>query len=205
MNKTIFRVLLLISMLASLLLTAAVPLPASPAAVKEKPDSVRLTIDNRNTKAIIVRLAGPAYYWFTVAGYDSGVFVVKRGTYTMTLTACGVSATTTLNMNSQMKLVMPICGGNAKAAARSGASKVIDLSTIIKIVGISIANKATTDMLVIFSGPATYVFSVKKGDTMDYTVKQGSYAVTYYACGTIGKRNSEFNANWDKVLKLYCP
>lgn len=159
-------------------------------------------VENRTTKPIILQLKGPAYYYFTVTAQSVTPFPVKRGVYTLTLTACGMTATAPLDLTIQRRLIMPICGGNAKQAAKTNPS-VIDLSTIVKVVRITVRNKATTAMTVILSGPATYVFSLNKNETKEYTVGKGRYTVYYYVCGKYATR--AFIADFDKKLELSCP
>ncbi|HLE15879.1 MAG TPA: hypothetical protein VI776_14110 [Anaerolineales bacterium] len=199
-----WRTLLIVGISAVLLLTAAAPYPGRPggASIVGKSDLVRLTVDNRTNGTIYVTLEGLAFYYMVIGPGDIEEFTVLRGTYDQWVTACADTAKEEdVEITKTTRMIMPICGANANQAERSGSA--IDLSDLIKIVDITIENDSGTNLLAILTGPATYVFTFKKGEEKDYTVARGSYSVQYYACGRSATRS--FHADKGKVLELKCP
>ena len=73
----------------------------------------------------------------------------------------------------------------------------------IKIVKVTVKNEAESKALAILTGPSTYVFSLNKDVSKDYTIAKGDYEVQYFACGKYGVK--EFSAYYNGVLKLKCP
>ncbi|OGO64325.1 MAG: hypothetical protein A2Z45_11350 [Chloroflexi bacterium RBG_19FT_COMBO_55_16] len=191
--------LILLGVLASLLVTAAVPLPYQPFAFSSvgKSDLVRLTVDNQSTGSLYLWLDGPSFYYMVVKAKESEVFTVMRGKYQETVKACGDTVKTTLDMSTNQKLIMPKCG------SKSVTSGVVDLGHLIKIIKISVENESSTKMIVVLEGPATYVFSFDKDQKKNYTVAKGDYKVTYYACGRTGTRNFSVYKGHDLILD--CP
>lgn len=205
MTKKIFRdVFVPVLLIASIFLTAAAPmtLQISSSSSHSGSDLVRLTVVNKTTKSIYLKLQGPYFYYLSVDGGDSGLFTVKRGTYSSTIYACGASSTDTIDLTRQKTLIMPVCGGNARTAAKTSVQN-IDLSTQLKIVTFSLTNKSDSRLLAIFTGAATYVFTVDKGETKDYTIVRGIYSVRYYACGST--RTLDFESYKGSKLNLKCP
>ncbi len=201
MKKTwSLRIAVLFTIIGSLLLSAAAPMPVRVSSLAEN-DDVRLTIQNRSLKGISLRLSGPAYYFFSVPGEETSVFTVARGTYKYTLYGCGSTSTAKLDMSRQKILVMPICGGAATYTQKH--PNTIDLSKTLKVVLVTIENKSTTNMLAIFTGASTYVFSLKKNQSKDVSIARGDYKIKYYACGTVTTRS--FYANKGSSLTLRCP
>ena len=190
---------ILLGVLASMLLTAAVPLPYQPIHFSSvgRSDLVRLVVDNQSTSTLYLRLEGPSFYYMVVRAKESDVFTVKRGKYDQTLTACGDTVKAKLDMTTNQTMVMPKCG------SKSVTSGVVDLGHLIKIVKITVKNESSTKMIVVLEGPATYVFSFDKDQKKNYTVAKGDYKVTYYACRRTGTRN--FSAFKGKDLILDCP
>src|SRR4030065_1236015 len=92
---------ILLRVLASMLLTAAVPLPYQSIHFSGvgRSELVRLIIDNQSTSTLYLRLDGPAFYYIVVNAKESDVFTVKRGKYDQTLTACGDTVKGNLDMN----------------------------------------------------------------------------------------------------------
>ena len=100
---------ILLGVLASMLLTAAVPLPYQPIHFSSvgRSDLVRLIVDNQSTSTLYLRLEGPAFYYIVVKAKESDIFTVKRGEYDQTLTACGDTVEAKLDMTTNQTLVMP--------------------------------------------------------------------------------------------------
>lgn len=198
-----FRSAILLCLVSLLLLSAAAPFrPAAEDTTPAKPDLVRLTIENKTTKLITIRLDGPAIYFLRVKGETTGVFTVNRGEYSATITACGVTGKEPLDLTTQKTLIMPVCGGSANTSAtREGSA--IDISKPVKVVKFTISNQSDTKLLAILTGPASYVFTLKKGESKNYTIAKGDYSVTYYACGTKGVK--KFESYSGSKLELSCP
>ncbi len=203
-SKISWHMLVPLLLIASIFLTAAAPmaLQISPASSQSGVDLVRLTIVNKTTKTLYLKLQGPYFYYLSVKGGESGLFTVKRGTYSSTVYACGVSSSDTIDLTRQKTLIMPICGGNARTAAKTSAQN-IDLSTQIKVVTFSLTNNSNTRLLAIFTGAATYVFTLEKGESKDYTIARGIYSVHYYACGS--SKTLDFESYKGSKLNLKCP
>jgi hypothetical protein len=190
------RTIVIISLVVAFLLSAA-----APAAVQARSELVRLTVVNRTSGKIFLSLKGPAFYYLSVGADESEVFTVKRGTYTSSITACGVTSTDSLDMTSQKKLIMPVCGGRAHGA--HGAATKVDLSEQIKIVPFTIINSSDTQLLAVLTGAGTYAFLLAKDEERDYTIAKGDYDVKIYACGAI--TTIEFSSYKNSKLDLRCP
>jgi hypothetical protein len=195
MKRTwLFRHLVLFGLIMAILLSMATPAQAAQ-------EFLRLTIDNRTGKAITFYFKGPLYYTFKVAAETTEVFTLKRGEYDYTFSACGVPGKGTLDLKTATRLIMPVCGGNAKGSTKS--PNTIDLSPQAKVVKVTFVNKSGTKLWIIMTGPATYVFTLNKGEEKKYTIGRGDYKLTYYACGSSATRN--FFADKGKTLALTCP
>jgi hypothetical protein len=140
-------------------------------------------------------------YYFEVKADETELFAVARGEYSYKFRACGDTVSGTLDVTTQRKLVMPVCGG--RATSETNAAGTFDISSEIKIVKVSIENEASTRALVIMTGPTTYVFTFEEDEEKDYTIAKGDYQVQTFACGRVGLRN--FSAFKGKTLVLDCP
>ena len=196
MENKASRILLLLLVTG---LALALVAPAQTAYARS--ELVRLTVDNRTNGTLFLRLEGPAFYFLRVPSGESEVFTVQRGLYTETVTACGVATKSTLDMSTQQKLVLPVCGGSARETAK--APGITDLSTLVKVVKVSVINEASTQVLAILTGPETYVFLINKDVTKQYTVAKGDYKVSTYACSSVGTKDWMSYKNAKLVLK--CP
>lgn len=188
------RTIVILSLVAVFLFSAAAP-------VQARTELVRLTLVNRTSGNIYLSLKGPALYYLSVGAEESQVFTVKRGTYTSSITACGVTSTDSLDMTSQKKLIMPICGGRAHGA--HGAATKVDLSEQITIVPFTIINSSDTQLLAVLTGAGTYAFLLARDEERDYTIAKGDYDVKIYACGAI--TTIEFSSYKNSKLDLRCP
>jgi hypothetical protein len=185
---------------ASLALALALSL-FLPMGVQAKSDLIRLTINNRNTSLMYLRLTGPTFYYLSIEDETRTSFTIERGEYDYSLTACGATTTGTLDLSNNKILVMPVCGGNAGKSSQNPDK--IDLSAEHKLVRVKVENDTTGRALVILTGPATYVFSLDKEKTYTYTVVRGEYDVKYYACG--GYATRKWTAQKDHKLIIDCP
>jgi len=195
------QIVVLFGIIATLLLTAAAPLPAQFVSAANQ-DLIRLTIKNKNSSPVSMKLEGPGYYYFSVQAESTAVFTVERGAYTSTIYACGATTRDNdIDLSRQKTLVMPICGGNAGPTAQKVTK--VDLSQFVKVVPVTLENDSNTNMIMILTGPSTYVFSFKKGESKDYTIVRGEYDLKYYACGTYKTRT--WYVHKGSELTLECP
>jgi len=164
-------------------------------------DQIRLTVDNRNEKELYLQLRGPAYYFLKINGSEKVTFAIDRGEYDYFIRGCGRTASGTMDLTKNKYLAMPVCGGNATNLTRVPGR--VDLGKILKVVKIKVENKTPGNSLVIFTGPSTYVFSLKKDASNDYTVAKGLFNVQVYACGTNWK--TTFQADKGSSFKVRCP
>jgi hypothetical protein len=200
MKNRLLHLILLLGMIAASVTTAAAPSPIR-GNVAAKSDLVRLTVENRSSGSLYVWLTGPVVYYFEVKADETELFAVARGEYSYKFRACGDTVSGTLDVTTQRKLVMPVCGG--RATSETNAAGTFDISSEIKIVKVSIENEASTRALVIMTGPTTYVFTFEEDEEKDYTIAKGDYQVQTFACGRVGLRN--FSAFKGKTLVLDCP
>lgn len=197
------HMLILVSLIAVTLATAAAPAPVSglTAAVNARSEFVRLTVDNRTSGPMFLRLRGPGFYNLRVDAESSEVFTVRRGEYESSITVCGVTKSDDLDMSTQKKLVMPVCGGRAPAA--QSAPRKVDLSEQFKIVPATVVNEADTQVLAVLTGAGTYVFLLDRDAERDVTIAKGDYDVTIYACRAV--TTIEFSSYKNSKLVLRCP
>ncbi len=202
-KKKSMRVLILVNLLLMLLVTAAVPLPQSTSFTTnaDKSDLVALKVDNQSTSNAYLWLNGPSFYYLVVKPGESKTFTVMRGEYNKDVSYCGARASSIIDLTKHTKLVMPVCGANTRQAPSS--PHVVNITNTIKIVKVTVKNEAESKVLAILTGPSTYVFSLGKDVSKDYTIAKGDYKVQYFACGKYGVR--EFSAFYNSVLKLKCP
>ena len=189
------RPVLLIA-LALVVLVSALPGLASAAS-----DHVKFTVTNKSDKVFTLRLNGPELLYLVVEPGAKKTFTPLRGAYTFVMFSCGAYADGDLDLSTIKTMVVPECGSSGP---ENTTGKKIDASDTIKLVKITIDNNATSsNLLVILTGPGSYVFSLKTGQEQSYTVPRGEYTVTYYACSSVGTRS--FTAKANKVLTLSCP
>jgi hypothetical protein len=196
-NRWTLRLVIILALVASFLLSAYAPISGDPTVPAS--DLVRLVVRNKYDKPLALRLQAPgAYYYLQVEGESTATYTVLRGDYDYTLWGCGATSSGTMDLNKNRTLIMPICGGGVTNVPQNG--KKLDLSTLIKIVPVTIENALDTHVLVIFTGASTYVFTFDKGQKKDYTIARGSYTVKYWACGAYVTRDFEANKNSSLVL-----
>jgi hypothetical protein len=201
MNKKML--LILVNLLLMLLVTAAVPLPQSTsfATNAEKSDLIALKVDNQSTSNAYLWLDGPSFYYLVVKPGESKTFTVMRGEYFKDVSYCGARDSSIIDLTKHARLVMPVCGANSRQTPNS--PHIVNITNTIKIVKVTVTNAAESKVLAILTGPSTYVFSLDKDASKDYTIAKGDYEVQYFACGKYGVR--EFSAFYNSVLKLKCP
>ncbi len=194
MNLKKFRPLLLFGLALVLLLSAT-------RAAFAQSDLVRFTVNNKSDKVFTLRLTGPETLYLVIDPNSAEVFTPKRGEYTFTMFSCGAYADGELDLTSIKTMIVPACGSGGPA---KDTDQKIDASDTIKLVKITLENKVTNSaMVVVMTGPGTYVFSLKAGQKANYTIPRGDYTVTYYACSSSATR--VFTAKANKTLSLSCP
>jgi hypothetical protein len=184
-------------------MSAAVPLPKSVSLVStsEKSDLIALKVENDSTSYAYLWLDGPEFYYLVVKPGETETFTVRRGEYDKEVSYCGAKDSSTIDLTKHTKLIMPVCGANKRQ--ESSSPHIVNITNTIKIVKVTVKNDTETKVLAILTGPSTYVFSLAKEESKDYTIAKGDYDVQYYACGKYGVR--EFSAFHNSVLKLKCP
>ena len=202
-RKRSLRGLILANILILVLMSAAVPLPnsVSLASTSEKSDLVALKVENDSTSYAYLWLDGPSFYYLVVKPGETKTFTVMRGEYSKDVSYCGARDSSIIDITKHTKLIMPVCGANTRQL--SSSPHVVNITNTIKIVKVTVTNDSESRVLAILTGPSTYVFSLDKDVSKDYTIAKGDYEVQYYACGKYGVR--EFSAYHNGVLKLKCP
>jgi hypothetical protein len=184
-------------------LTAAVPLPNSTAvaATNQKSDLVALKIQNDSSSTAYIWLDGTSFYYFVVKPEETKTFTVLRGEYFKDVSYCGARDSSIIDLTRHTKLLMPVCGVNSRQSPSS--PHVVNITNTIKIVKVTLTNEADSRVLAILTGPSTYVFSLDKDATQDYTIAKGDYEVQYFACGSYSEK--EWSAYHNSLLKFKCP
>jgi hypothetical protein len=204
MNKMkSMRILILVNLIVLVFLTAAIPLPKSAgiALTNEKSDLVALKIQNDSTSMAYLWLDGPAFYYMVVKPGETKTYTVLRGEYFKDISYCGARDSSIVDITRHTKLIMPVCGANSRQSPSS--PHIVDITNTIKIVKVTLTNDADSRVLAILTGPSTYVFSLDKEASKDYTIAKGDYEVEYFACG--GYSVKEWSAYHKSILKFKCP
>jgi hypothetical protein len=189
---------LLLLILAAFLFTAAFPAPVS-----AESSLARLTFENRTDKPIKIWLQGDGYYYLNVPAEKIEIFTPQKGDYSYTIFACGTYIKGTLDLNGNQKIVQPPCGSGPVSGAADG--RVIDLGQIGKIVKVTFTNETSGTLMLVLTGPGTYVLTLGKGDKTDYTIQRGDYTIKMYAYGCGSVTDSTFTA-FTKAKKTFeCP
>lgn len=202
-RKRSLRGLIMANILILVLMSAAVPLPnsVSLASTSEKSDLVALKVENDSTSYAYLWLDGPSFYYLVVKPGETKTFTVMRGEYFKDVSYCGARDSSIIDITKQTRLIMPVCGANTRQL--SSSPHIVNITNTIKIVKVTVTNDSESRVLAILTGPSTYVFSLDKDVSKDYTIAKGDYEVQYFACGRYGVR--EFSAYHNGVLKLKCP
>jgi hypothetical protein len=189
------KALLSLGILLALVFAAFAPALAAPAA----PAQAVLTVINQSDSTLRLYLTGAGRYNLTVPAGKTRNFDVNRGDYKFSGSACGITASGTLDMSINRKAVMPPCGGKVT----SSDVHTVDLGQYFRVVKVEVVNKSTGVATVVFKGPATYMFTLKKNADNFYIMAKGAYKVTVYACGETVKMS--FTADNKKKFTVSCP
>jgi len=197
------RIPIFISLIILVFLSAAIPLPnsAAIASAKEKSDLVALKIQNDSSSTAYLWLDGPTFYYFVVKPGETKTYTVLRGEYFKDVSYCGARDSSIVDLSRHTKLLMPVCGANSRQSPSS--PHVVNITNTIKIVKVTLTNEADSRVLAILTGPSTYVFTLDKDASKDYTIAKGDYEVQYFACGAYSEK--EWSAYHKSVLKFKCP
>lgn len=115
MKKKVLLVVLIVFVLATVL-TAAAP---------AKTTLARLEMKNKTGEKVMLSLSGSGYFFFlTVDPYTTKTFTVPRETYSQKTYACGSSASGTLDMETNVRLVFTGCGEPAPNKGEPTQEKV---------------------------------------------------------------------------------
>jgi hypothetical protein len=113
--------------LLAIVLILALSLAFSSLALAQDEEEVLFKVDVRNNTDQLVTLQlvdGLTTYILNVPAGASQVFTVREGTYSHTTFACGESATGTLALTSQVRLVFTPCFGEAVNAGEPSIEKI---------------------------------------------------------------------------------
>lgn len=204
-KTTLVRSAVLLIALLSLLLSAAAPAPAfNPTASElEAGELIRLTIENRSDRELRIWLSGPAFYYLTVPAESTEIFTPRRGEYSSSLSACGITVMEPLDLSGNHRIVQPSCGSGPGLAEI--VPQTTDMGRVAKLVKVSFENETSGTLMLVLTGPASYVMTLHKGETQSYTIRWGDYDITYYAygCGLVASTTFIARANYSKTFK--CP
>lgn len=195
-SRTPSKLLVMVALILALALSAALP-----GVVRAQSDLVRLTVENRTSGVMYLWLTGPGVYYLSIPAGETAVYTVERGEYNYRQHACGANTQSVVDLSTQQRLIMPVCGGRAVTAGKAPGK--VDLSAELKIVDFSLTNDSNTRLLAIFTGASTYVFQLERDETKDYTIAKGEYKVQYFACG--GVKTINFLSHKGSELSLDCP
>jgi hypothetical protein len=168
------------------------------------PSLVRFTVENRSKREFSIFLSGPKDYNFTVAPNTTRNFAPMRGVYTFVMFACNVSASGTLDLSAVQTMIVPVCGGSARAESRH--AHTTDVSEIIKIVAVTIHNKTKTAISLLLVSESTgksYYMELGYWETRVLRIVRGDYRYYYTACDL--PVAGVYSARVRKPLELMCP
>ncbi|GAB4396671.1 MAG: hypothetical protein OHK0052_18250 [Anaerolineales bacterium] len=192
------HLVVLVVMLTSLFLIAAAPM-----AQPQKPDLIRLMVDNRSEKLLTIILEGPKRYLFYVGSETDKTFTPERGEYRYTITACGVTVKGKMDLTTNKKIVMPACSNGL--GGKGYNPNRINLSEKIKLVKMSIKNETGGYIRLVLRGPNTHTWEFKTGETKKLSLARGSYTYTVYGCGGTFESRKAVKVLSNTVLSIKCP
>lgn len=198
-TKPVLRTILFLIVSLSLLLSAAAPYTGAQSTVAAAEDLVRFNVINRSEKTMRIRLEGAAFYSLGVDAETSKIFTPARGKYNYTITACGITTRGALDLSTNKVLIQPKCSGGP--STRAGEPNTIDLNKDIKLVKVTLKNEIGANLMTVFTGTATYVFTFGPGDKKVYTIGRGDYTISYYGCGQFNKVSFTARANSNLTFK----
>lgn len=192
---------LLVSLVLALFLSSA-GVMAEPAGKKVEEDQpVRVTIENNSDKDAYLKFTGPHHYYFTVGPHSKVVYTPLSGTYDYLIIACGIHYKEgKVNLNQHTTYEIAACGVNAFGP---NTQKGVDVNRELKIIPMTFTGKAFGTMVLVLTGPSTYVISLPKGVDKDVTIRKGWYDYKLYGCGRTD--GGTFFADRGKHKSFVCP
>lgn len=181
------------------LLISLVLMAAAPAAQSEL---VSLTISNKTNDYVTFKLQGTAFYYLMVKPDTTTTYTIKRGEYTQKFYSCGHFVDTNLDLTKKQSIYVPPCGEKAFAVDKSSSNKV-DGGQLLKLVKVNFENDTNYNLVLVLQGPSEYVFFVRSGDEVSYTITKGDYKATQYGCPTV--KNFTYYSFAHKETTLTCP
>lgn len=192
---------LLVSLVLMLFLSSA-GIMAPPAGKKvEEEKLIRLTIENKSDKQAYLKLTGPHHYYFVVGPNSKVVYTPLTGDYDYLLVACGVHYKEgEIAIKKNLTYTVAECGTNAYG---EDVGKGIDVNKELKIIPMTFTGKAFGTMVLVLTGPSTYVISLPKNVDKEVTIRKGWYTYKLYGCGRT--EGGKFYADRGKHKTFYCP
>lgn len=161
----------------------------------------RLTLVNNSNKTAYIWLQSETnFYYFENPASQTKIWTPAKGEYSYRLAACGTTVTGTLDLSQAKTIIVPVCGSKATS---NDITNQIDVGRLIRLVRVEFHNATGGRLLLVFHGPDGYVFTIKAGETGEYTIPRGDYTYTAYACGTAFRGDFFASAHAEKTIK--CP
>lgn len=180
--------------LISLVLIAAVPM--------EQSELVAITITNKSNDYATLKLTGPAFYYLMVKPNTTTTYTILRGDYTQKFYSCGTFVDPNLDLTKKQSIYVPPCGEKAFAVDKSASNKV-DAGQLIRLVKVNFENTTKYNLVLVLRGPSQYVFFIRSGEEVSYTISKGDYQVTQWGCPTV--KNFNYYPFAHKETDLTCP
>ncbi len=184
--------IIILFVLISVVLVAATPMAQS--------ELVSLKIENKSNDYVTFRLEGPQFYFLTVMPNSSATYTIKRGDYVQRFYSCRTFTNTTFDLTKKTEIVVPPCGEKAFKVDK-GKSK-IDAGDLIKLVKVTFENPTDYNLILILRGPGEYVFYIRSGEEVSYTIGKGTYEATQWGCTYV--KNFNFYSHANKHKELSC-
>ena len=192
---------LLVSLALMLFLSSA-GIMAEPMGKKvDEEKTVRVTIENKSDKDAYIKFTGPHHYYFVVGPNSKATYTPLAGEYDYLMIACGVhykEGVVDLQRNTTYSIAA--CGTNAYGP---DTAKGVDVNKELKIIPMTFTGKAFGTMVLVLTGPSTYVISLPKGVDKDVTIRKGWYEYKLYGCGRTD--GGKFYADRGKHKEFVCP
>jgi hypothetical protein len=181
------------------LLISLVLMAAAPAAQSEL---VSLTINNKSNDYVTFKLQGPAFYYLMVKPDTSTTYTIKRGEYTQKFYSCGAFVETSLDLTKKQSIYVPPCGEKAFSVDKANSNKV-DAGQLIKLVKVNFENDTNHNLVLLLTGSRQYVFFIRSGEEVSYTISKEDYKVTQWGCPSV--KHFTYYTYANKETTLTCP
>jgi hypothetical protein len=174
-----FYLVSMLVVIAAMLMTAAAPAPAD----KPQPDQtgpVRFRLINQTTEKVYMKLDAVWGYNIIVLRNSTRDYTVVRDVYKYRLTACGVTTTGTIDLNLYRSMTIPVCGARLQPYSNVHAAEV---PVEIRPITFNVANLSQHTATIKLTGPKTYTIKVGGHRTQSFSMFNGVYKYSVYACG----------------------